>query len=67
MAKAHNYIGEGGHHTEKTLTGKGGHHTYFLNGGNNWGGEEPYTGLGGTLHNTYFVDWGHRTTLRESK
>ena len=35
---------------------KGGHHTYFLDGGNNWGGENILL-VGG--HHTYFVDEGY--------
>ena len=38
LAKAQGYIG-GGHRTEKTYPGRGGHRTYFVDEGNNWGGE----------------------------
>ena len=40
----------------KNIYWRGGHRTYFLDGGNNWGGEKTYTGRGG--HRTYFVDGG---------
>ena len=39
----------------KNLYWEGGHRTYFLDGGDNWDGENPYTERGGTAHSLL---WG---------
>ena len=56
VAKAQNYM-ERGH--GKNVYWEGGHPTYFLDGGNSWGGEKTLTGWGHTAHTLLMVGTPH--------
>ena len=44
MVNPQNYSGGGGQRTEITNAGRGEHRTYFVDGGNNWGGDTAQHG-----------------------